>query len=735
MGLPNNIARIALATPIDDLIDYLPGILGGQLLPGVRVRVMFGRRRMVGVFIAWAASSAVASDRLKPIIEVLDAAPLLPSALLELLRRGAQYYHHPFGEVVLHALPTLLREGHTGDSPATTRWYAQPPTPAATDALSRAPAQKALLDYLARDPAGCSLAELRTRFRSANAGLKALAAKGLARSESIATPCDDSGRAEHATAPVLNHEQSAALQAITETPPGFAVHLLEGVTGSGKTEVYLALIERTLAEGRQVLVLAPEISLTPQLQQRFRARLGVAVVSLHSGLSPPARLAGWQHARSGAARVVIGTRSAVFTPLPGLGLIVVDEEHDGSLKQQEGFRYHGRDLAILRARIDEVPIVLGSATPSLESLANVARGLYARHRLTARAGAARAPSFQLVDLRRQQLDAGLSRHLFEAMQRHLDDGHQVLLFLNRRGYAPVLLCHECGTALDCPHCTAHTTYHARANALHCHHCGHVRRAPSQCPSCGGNDLVAIGIGTERLEEHIRARFPHHPVLRLDRDATRRKGELEARLAEIARGDFRIIIGTQLLAKGHDFPNLTLVGVIDVDQGLFSTDFRAPERLVQQVLQVGGRAGRGSSAGEVILQTHQPDHPLLRQLLSADYPALAESMLHLRQAAGWPPYRNLALIRASAPQADDAERFLDELATLARAEAENALEVLGPVPAPLARKAGRHRFLLLLRSDERRDLHRLLRPLKVQAGALKSARAVRWSVDVDPVDIG
>ncbi len=733
MTLSKTIARIALATPVDDLIDYLPGAFTSMLRRGARVRVLFGRRRMVGVFMDWASSSTVPADRLKPIMEVLDDEALLPEPILELLQRGARYYHHPLGEVVLNALPVLLREGTAADAPSVTRWIATGVTTA--ELLPRAPLQQAVLAHLARHPAGCALTDLRALHPGASGALRALKAKGLARPEKTAALVEDPPSTGPSLAPPLNADQCAAIQAFGANAPGFQVHLLEGVTGSGKTEVYLAMIERALAEGRQALVLAPEISLTPQLQQRFSARLRVPIVILHSGLSPQARLAGWQRARAGAARVVIGTRSAVFTPLPRLGLIVVDEEHDGSLKQQEGFRYHGRDLAVLRGRIESVPVVLGSATPSLESLANVERGLYALHRLTARAGAARPPAFHLVDLRRQQLDAGLSRHLLDAMRRHLGDGHQILLFLNRRGYAPTLLCHDCGTALDCPHCDAHTTYHFRANQLRCHHCGHVRRAPASCPSCGGQSLITSGLGTERLEGLIRDRFPEYPVLRLDRDSARRKGELEARLAEIARGDYRIIIGTQLLAKGHDFPNLTLVGVIDVDQGLFSTDFRAPERLLQQIIQVGGRAGRGLSAGEVVLQTHQPEHPLLRQLLSASYGEIAETLLQLRRRAGWPPYHSLALIRASAPEAATAERFLDELGTLARHDAGAEVEVLGPVPAPLARKAGRHRYLLLLRAAERRGLHALLHRLIPQAAGLRAARAVRWSVDVDPSEIG
>ncbi len=731
----SKVARIALATAVDELFDYLPGALAQGQRPGTRVRVEFGSRRLVGVFTGWAEGSRLAADRLKPVLEVLDTEPVIPASLLELLRRAAQYYHHPLGEVVLHALPVLLREGQSAQPPASRRWYAV--RNQATQPLStgrRAPLQHACLTLLLASPQGLDEATLLDALPNARDVLRRLLAKGLVRFEvTTAHPATPLAQPT-APGPMLNDAQRAALKTLKQGLGQFSVGVLEGVTGSGKTEVYLALIEHVLAQGRQVLVLAPEISLTPQLLSRFRARLPVAVVGLHSGLTPSERLAAWRAAQCGAARVVIGTRSAIFTPMPELGLIVVDEEHDASFKQQDGFRYHARDLAVWRGQIERVAVILGSATPSLETLANVERGQYRLAQLGTRAGSAGAPRLRLVDLRRQKLAAGLSRHLIEAMHAHLTAGQQVMLFLNRRGYAPVLLCHVCGTALDCPRCDAHTTFHARAHELRCHHCGYAARPPAACPACGSVELVAVGIGTERLEALIREAFPERRVVRLDRDVTRRKGELEARLQAIERGEFDIVVGTQLLSKGHDFPRLTLVGIIDVDQGLFSSDFRAPERLLQQVLQVAGRAGRGSVAGEVILQTHQPEHPLLRGLLSAGYDTLSRGLLAERRLALWPPYASIALLRVAAPSETTADRFLTEIVDTARGLDVGGVEILGPVTAPLTRKAGHHQYHVLFRAAERRALHRLLTPLIAAARALKSARRLRWSIDVDPIEL-
>ena len=534
------------------------------------------------------------------------------------------------------------------------------------------------------------------------------------------------------------------------TPTVFAPALLEGVTGSGKTEVYLHAIADCLARGRQALVLVPEIGLTPQTLARFRSRLGVPVHALHSGLADGERARVWAAAARGEARVVVGTRSAVFVPLPEAGLIVIDEEHDGSYKQQDGIRYHARDFALVRAKTLGVPILLGSATPALETLHNAQAGRYAHLRLRARAGDARPPAVRVLDVRKRPLVAGLSPELLDGLQRCLDAGGQALVFRNRRGYAPVLQCHDCGWSAQCRRCgtperPSPLTVHGGGRRLQCHHCGARQTPPPACPDCAGLALQPQGAGTERIEEALAERFPDVPVLRIDSASTRRKDGLQQQLARL--GDAPgILVGTQMLAKGHDLPGLTLVAVVGVDEGLFSADFRAGEKLAQLLIQVSGRAGRAARAGTVLLQTHHPEHPLLQTLIHGGYRAFADAELALREAAGFPPFAHLALLRAEAQQADAPTAFLQaagallrsRLPPVARGAAQPDLappvELHGPLPAPMPRRAGVHRAQLLLIATQRRALHALLDAGMPALHALTEARRVRWSLDVDPVDL-
>jgi primosomal protein N' (replication factor Y) len=513
--------------------------------------------------------------------------------------------------------------------------------------------------------------------------------------------------------------------------PGFSVSLIEGVTGSGKTELYLREVERFLGERRQALVLTPEIGLTPQLLQRFHARFGPVVAAFHSGLTEAARADAWEAVCSGRCRVLIGTRSAVFVPLPELGLIVIDEEHDASFKQQDGLRYSARDLAIVRAQQAGVPLILGSATPSTETLHNADRGRYHRFCLNARVAARPMPRVSLIDVRRQALDHGLSAEMLEAVQRHLDAGGQVLLFVNRSGFAPALLCHDCGDVAACPHCDARLTLHRSPQRLICHHCGHQARVPSRCAQCEGLDLVPVGAGTERLEQVLRSRFEGLRIERIDSDRVARAGELERLLAEVREGQIRILVGTQMLAKGHDFASLTLVGVVAADQALFSADYRAMERFGQLLTQVAGRAGRGAQPGEVLVQTHMPQHPQLQKLLREGYRAYAEDLLEQRRAAGLPPFAYLALLRADALDPEAPMAFLRKAA---QSLADRGIEVLGPTPAPMERRAARTRAQLLLRSAQRKPLQEVLAQAVPRLGALPGARRVRWSIDVDPLDL-
>ena len=535
--------------------------------------------------------------------------------------------------------------------------------------------------------------------------------------------------------PVPNTQQQAAIDAITAAN-GFQPLLLDGVTGSGKTEVYLHAIAHCLAQGRQALVLVPEIGLTPQMLARFRARLGIPVHALHSGLNDNERARVWAAAARGQARVIVGTRSAVFTPLPQAGLLIVDEEHDGSYKQQDGIRYHARDFALVRGKALDVPVLLGSATPSLETLHNARAGRYAHLRLQQRAGDAKPPQVRVFDVRKRPLQDGLSPEVLEGIRRHLHAGSQVLVFKNRRGYAPVLLCHDCGWTAPCKRCSTplHATpmtVHGAGRRLQCHHCGARAPVPLACPDCASLALQPQGIGTERLEERLLQLFPDFPVLRIDRSTTARRDALENTLATL--GDKPgILVGTQILAKGHDLPKLTLVVVVGIDEGLFSADFRASEKLAQQLIQVAGRAGRAERPGEVWLQTHHPDNALLHTLVNGGYHTFADAELIQRQAAGFPPFAHLALLRAEAKQVEQANDFLTALKQAM--PPDTPVERYGPMPAPMPRRAGYQRTQLLLSATQRRALHGLLDALVPQAYALPQARRVRWSLDVDPVDL-
>lgn len=697
------------------------------------MKVSLGRRRLIGIVVALKSTTDVPAQRLRTIDAVIDTEPVLPDNLLKLLHRGARYYLHPLGEVIATALPKLLREGAPAEKAAVRAW--QLDASGAAPDLSRAPKQKAIVDLLRQQDFPLTTRQIAALNPSPSATLSTLKKRGVIEQTEVRPSAARPAPPLSQTPVTLNAEQQAALLHLRTLGRQFHVDLLDGVTGSGKTEVYLNHIAPIIEAGRQVLVLIPEISLTPQLRRRFDARFPGRVLSYHSRLNARERLDTWLAAASGEVSIVLGTRSAVFLPLPKLGAIVVDEEHDPSLKQADGFRYHARDLAIFRGQIDNCPVLLGSATPSLETLANVARGRFGCMRLDQRAGDAKPPRLHLVNLRRQPLKGGLSKSLVDKMQQHLDKGHQVLLFLNRRGYAPAMLCFECGQLLDCPRCDAHLTYHANLGSLQCHHCGYISRPPPRCPACGENALQPVGAGTQKIEDVVTECFPDYAAIRIDRDSMSRKGALDRALESIRAGEYRIIIGTQMLAKGHDFPNITLVGMIDVDQGLFSSDYHAGERLVQQVLQVSGRAGRGRHAGEVVIQTQQPEHPLLQSLLHQDYRSISETLLEERRFGNWPPYTHIALLRASAHKRQDAINCLEEIATLLRKIAPLGLEILGPAPAPLLRRAGRYRFQLLLRSGERAMLHQTLQRVLPTAAKLKSSRKARWSVDIDPVDLG
>ena len=730
------VLEVAVPVPLRQSFDYLPASGAGAELPapGVRVRVPFGRRRLIGVVVG-SRHIEDGARRLRHVEAVLDSAPLFARRDLELLAWAARYYHHPLGEVVAAALPVALRKGDGRSGRQATCWRLTPAGMALEEgALGRAPRQAAVHASLAgHGETGVGVDALATLEGDWRGALRALESKGLVEAFGCIAEAPGVAGEEAPRVPrhALNPNQDECVAAIAGCD-GFATLLLDGVTGSGKTEVYLHAIERVVAEGRQALLLVPEIGLTPQLLERVAGHFGSRPAVLHSGLSGGTRLAAWRAASEGRAAVVVGTRSAVFVPLARPGLIVVDEEHDASFKQQDGFRYHARDVAVMRARMAGIPVVLGSATPSLESLRNADLARYRRLRLPARAGDAAQPAVELVDLRGRKLTAGLSADLLQALEETLAAGRQALVFLNRRGFATTLICHDCGWIAGCKRCDARMTLHLARDRLCCHHCGSERRPEVRCPDCGGGDLRPLGQGTERLESALIERFAEAGVVRIDRDTTRRRGSLDAKLDAVRSGRARLLVGTQMLAKGHDFPEVTLVGVVNADAGLFGSDFRAAERVAQQIVQVVGRAGRARHPGRVLVQTHHPEHPLLCALVRDGYHAFAAAALAERRAAGWPPWTHLALLRAEAVDASAPMDFLEQARTVL--PAAHGVELLGPVPAPMARRGGRQRAQLLLQADHREPLQRLLDRWVAELERMPSARRVRWSLDVDPIEL-
>ena len=737
------IVRVVVDSPLRRSFDYLPPE-GPAVRAGMRVWVPFGNRLRVGVVVSLAAQSSVESSKLKRVSSVIDREPTFDVGLLHTLNWAADYYHHPLGEVIATALPKLLREGAALQA-SEECWSL---TEVGREALAggeprRAPRQRQLLELLGRvspegHENGWSAAALDGASPAWREAAKALRERGwVIRGDREMTPPQGPP-----VTPLLVPQpeptagQHAALEAITAADEGgFHAWLLHGITGSGKTEVYLRLTARQLARQRRVLVLVPEIGLTPQLVGRFATRFPQATLAvLHSGLTDTERLAAWRSTHSGSADIVIGTRSAVFAPVRQLGLVIVDEEHDSSFKQQEGgFRYSARDLALVRAQREGLPIVLGSATPSLESLHNAATGRLTRLSLPQRTAAAQPPTLRLLDVRGESMHAGLSTTALCGIERHLAADGQVLVYINRRGYAPTLACTACGWLAPCLACDARMTVYRQADRLRCHHCGAERALPRQCPQCG-YAVKTVGQGTERIEEVLGETFPGVGIARLDRDVIRRNEDLHAVVASVASGAARILVGTQMVAKGHDFPALTLVIVLNADHGLFSTDFRAAERLAQTIVQVAGRAGRAERAGEVLIQTEFPEHPLLRSLLEGGYDAFAAAALEERHSAAWPPFSRLAALRASAPQAQTTLEFLQAARAAGEALDAGRVRLLGPAPAAMARRADRHHAQLLLESGERASLHRFLQQWVPVIETLPTARRVRWALDVDPLEL-
>ncbi len=730
------IVRVALDVPLPTLFDYAQAD-GAPAMQGQRVLVPFGRKQVVGVVMECAADSELSAERIKPVVRVLDEIPPLPAELIALLRFCSDYYHHPLGVTVLSALPVRLRSSEPVIFKEALR-YTLSDSGRALDPSQlgkRKVVQHRILTAL--QAGALSAAQLRALSPSAAMALKALVQAGWVEGVSLTSPLTlalsqrEKGLAFN-NAHTLTAAQQQAVDAVTQAQ-GYGCFLLHGVTGSGKTEIYVHLIHRMLQQGGQVLLLVPEINLTPQLENYFRSRFPDAeLASLHSGLSDGARTQNWLRAQSGLARIVLGTRLAVFTPLPQLALVLVDEEHDASFKQQDGLRYSARDVAIFRANQRGVPIVLGSATPSLESYYNAQTGRYRLLRLTERAlPTARLPTVRCINTGNAVLQHGISEHLLTALEQRLQRGEQSLVFINRRGYAPVLMCTACGWMSDCPHCAGKLVLHMQDKRLRCHHCGHQARVPHACPGCGDADLQPVGIGTQRVESALREHFPKARILRVDRDSTRNKGTWNAMRQQIHEEAVDILVGTQMLAKGHDFPNLTLVGVLNPDGALYSSDFRASEKLFAQLAQVAGRAGRANKPGEVLIQTAFPDHPLFRALREHDYDAWAKILLAERQSAGFPPFVHQAMLRAEGKQQAGVYAFLQQ-AREAATKLAMSVEVYGVVPAAMPRRANHIRAQLLVQCVTRKPLQQFLRAWRPSLDALP-AQKLRWSLDIDPLE--
>jgi primosomal protein N' (replication factor Y) len=737
------ILQIALDMPLRRVFDYswppdvaaaMPALATGRGAPplGVRVRVPFGRRQVIGVLVGTALESAVAANKLKAAIEILDERPVFDPVTFELLRWAADYYHHPLGEVIAAALPVSLRDGQAADD-IVESWVLSAPGREELERPTnrRAAQQRALLAWLA-EHAPATAERIRAHWKPGL--LRALAERGWATATRSAASVAPLAAFEVRPSEVtLTEAQDQVVGAMNASFGRFAAYLLYGVTGSGKTEVYLRVIAAAIAAGGQALVLVPEIGLTPQLVARFRERFSAGVAVLHSALTGTDRRDAWRAAHAGQARIVIGTRSAVFTSLPRLALIVVDEEHDASYKQHEGFRYSARDLAVWRAQRAHVPIILGSATPSLETLENVEQARYSQLLLPQRPGAARPPHMALVDLRKHGSEQGLSQPAMQAIKQHLTAGGQVIVFLNRRGYAPSLFCNACGWVAPCAHCDARMTLHRRAARLRCHHCGATAPVPLTCGNCG-QPLHPVGQGTERVEETLARLFPDAPLARLDRDTATGRGAMEVVLNRVHSGEARILVGTQMLTKGHHFPEVSLVVILDADQGLFASDYRATERLAQTITQVAGRAGRAARAGEVLIQTEFPEHPLLTRLIAEGYAGFAASALEERRQAEWPPFSRLAMLRAEAKDTAGLDGFLQAAAHGGRAWSDSAVKILGPAPALIARRADHFRAHLLIESAARGALQRFLARWLPQVETLPGPSGLRWSIDVDPLEV-
>lgn len=734
------IIQVAINIPLRRVFDYrLESSYPITPQAGMRVQVPFGKSTKIGIIHAIINSSPSdfesKTHKLKTIISILDTSPLTTDSLLSLYQWMCQYYHAAPGEIWQTLLPSALLKGKPALLSRQSRWLITQLGLSALDQnliAKSAVKQRLMLNHLKQQPNGIFHDRLKD-FNFSFANMKILAGKGWVERDYQLESSNNSTLINHSNNSIsLTQEQSDAVNAVAKALGSYQSFLLFGVTASGKTEVYLRLVAQALEQQKQVLVLVPEIGLTPQILSRFKKRFNTEIVLLHSGMTDQQRLQSWLKAKIGEAKIIIGTRSALFTPMKNLGLIIIDEEHDLSFRQQQGFRYSARDVAMVRANFEKVPVLLGSASPSLETLMNVDKNKIYLLQLTQKAQSTQNLNYQVIDLKHQAINQGLSTELIKKIKKHLKQNNQVLLFLNRRGYAPVLLCHECGWSSTCTRCDIHFTYHHQNRYLQCHHCGSSRRAPTQCSQCQCRQMIPVGLGTERLHETIQGLFPEATTVRIDRDTTQRKSAMKDYVDAIKDGKVDILIGTQMLAKGHHFPNITLVALIDMDAALYSADFRATEYAAQLITQVSGRAGRADKPSEVLIQTHHANHPMLNQIIHDGYAAFSQTALKERVEAELPPYFFSALIQAESPQLDHVKQFLNNVREILDRYNDLKVELYGPVPAVYVKKAGKFRYQLFLQTNSRNQLHQLLELTLPDIESLKSANRVRWLIDIDPV---
>lgn len=730
--LPQRYASFAIAIPLYRVFEYAIEA-NDPAIVGTRYRLPFGKGHKIGVLLSVSESSTHDSKKIKPVLEALDPAALISTELLKLSRWMAAYYCQPPGDVLFQCLPKYLRGNQTQKPSRIKVWFAESiDDNARAEMTKRSPRQSELFNAIQAAGDGLNAAQLKQVNPNWHGVVLALESKSLIRWQ-----WSKSAMAEIAThpAPELHAEQQQVVEAISTRLSGFAVHLLDGITGSGKTEVYFQLIEQMLGQQRQIIYLVPEIGLTSQLVERVTARFGNRFAISHSGLTDVQRYQAWQKFREGDVDMMLGTRSSLFSQGERLGLIIIDEEHDSSYKQEDGIRYHARDVAIKRAQMRDIPIVLGSATPSLESLNNASREHFYLHQLTQRPTSNPPPVLQLIDVRNVKLDTGCSPQLLQKIRQHLKAGGQVLLYLNRRGFAPVVMCHECSWQAHCAHCDSRLTLHQSLQRLLCHHCGYAQPMPSNCPECNHADIKHYGIGTEQLEQKLQQLFTDTPILRIDRDSISGREEFAARLQILREGKPCLLIGTQMIAKGHDYPAITLSVILDADQALFSTQYRASEHLAQTVVQVSGRSGRGQVKGEACVQTGFPQHPLMQSLIKQNYRAIAKSILNERELLGFPPYARVIMFRADGIDLEQALAKLEEIrGIISELCKQQSVSCIGPIPALMTRRIGRYRAQLCLMSSNFQQLRGVLKAAMPELENVTSTHAVKWMIEVDAHDL-